>query len=167
MKKLLCTLIFATLGTAVAKADDITITFDQANQTTVAGSTIEFFGTITNNTGTTIFLNTDSLNLTGASLTTIDQFFNTVPISLDPGATSTDIELFDVTVSDPLADAAGVYLGTYTLQGGADGGDGSAQDNLGSASFSVTTVPEPSSIYLVLGGLSTLAPIFRKMRPRI
>jgi hypothetical protein len=170
MKTLFCTLVLATLGTAVAKADDITITFDQPNQTVVAGQTIELFGTITNNTANTIFLNSDDLNLNGLSFTVTDQFFNNVPISLAPsgqsGDSSGDIELFDVTVSAPLLDAAGVYSGTYTLFGGTDG-DG--QDNLGSAAFSVTTtspVPEPSSIYLLMGGvLATLVPVWRRVRP--
>jgi hypothetical protein len=171
MKTLLCTLILATLGTAVAKADDITISFDQPNQTVVAGDTVEFFGTITNDTATTIFLNNDDLNLGGLSLTTTDQFFNTVPLSLAPegqaGDSSGDIELFDVTASNPLLDAAGEYSGTYTLFGGADG---NAQDNLGTTAFSVTTlapVPEPPAIYLLLTGvLATLVPIWRSARPQ-
>jgi hypothetical protein len=170
MKTLLCTLILATLGTAVAKADDITISFDQPNQTVVAGETIEFFGSITNDTASTIYLNSDDLNLEGLSFTTTDQFLSNVPISLSPGGqpgdSSSDIELFDVTASDPLLDAVGVYSGTYTLFGGADG---NAQDNLGSTAFSVTTeapVPEPPSIYLLLGGiLVTLIPISRSVRP--
>jgi len=168
MKALLCILIFATLGSVAAKADGITLTLDQANPTASAGGTLQFFGTITNDTDTTLFLNNDDLTLAGLSLTTTDQFFNTVPISLAPegqaGDSSGDIELFDVSVSDPLLDATGVYAGTYTLFGGADG---SAQDNLGSTSFSVTTVfpvPEPSTLYLLLSGMLAMA--WRSMRPQ-
>ena len=170
MKTLLCTLILATLGTAAAKADTITITFDQPNQTAVAGDTLEFFGTITNNTSSTIYLNLDALNLSGLSFSTNDQFFNTVPISLDPsgqpGDSSGDIELFDVTVSSPLADPAGLYSGTYTLLGGTDS-DG--QDVLSTANFSVTTtapstVPEPSSIVLLLSGILTAGVPISRMR---
>jgi hypothetical protein len=155
MKTLLCTLVLATLGTAVAKADDVTITLDLANQSIIPGQAIQFFGTITNDTETTIYLNSDDLNLAGASLSTTDQFFNTVPISLAPGANSGDIELFDVTASDPLLDTPGVYDGVYTLFGGTDG---NAQDNLGQVEFSVDTaapsaVPEPSSIYLLISGI--------------
>lgn len=165
MKKLLYTLILMMLGTAVAKADSVTITLDEATQSSAAGGTLEFFGTITNDTGETVYLNNDDLNLDGLSFTTTDQFFTTVPISLDAGESSGDIELFDVTVSDPLADAAGTYSGTYTLFGGADG---NAQDSLGSTDFSVTTtnpVPEPGSIGLVLSGVAAAwLPISRKLR---
>jgi hypothetical protein len=170
MKTLLCTLILATLGTAAARADDITVTFDQPSQTAVAGGTLEFFGTITNNTNQTIFLNSDSFNLEGTSFTFEDQFGN-VPFTLAPegqaGDSSGDIEIFDVGVSNPLLDAPGTYLGTYDLLGGsaADG-----QDVLTSESFSVNIsnpVPEPSSIYLLLSGASAaLLPISRRLRAR-
>ncbi len=169
MKALLCILILATLGTAAAKADSLTITLDQANPTVSAGGTLQFFGTITNDTDATLYLNGDDLNLDGLSLTTTDQFYNTVPISLAPdgqaGDSSGDIELFDVTVSDPLLDAAGAYSGTYTLFGGADGG---AQGNLGSTSFSVTTVtPEPSSLYLLLSGMLAMTVlVWKGVRPQ-
>jgi len=171
MKALFCILILATLGTAAAKADSITITLDQVNTTGSAGDTLQFFGTITNDTDSTLYLNSDDLTLAGLSLTTIDQFFSTVPLSLAPegqaGDSSGDIELFDVNVDDPLLDAAGGYSGTYTLFGG---GDGNAQDNLGSVDFSVTTlssVPEPSAIYLVLSGLMAMAVLVRRgVRPQ-
>jgi hypothetical protein len=164
MKALLCILILSTLGTAAAKADDLTITFDQPNQTVSAGGTLQFFGTITNDTDTTLFLNNDTLTLDGMSFTLTDQFFNNVPFFLTPegqaGSSSGDIELFDVSVNNPLLDAAGVFSGAYTLIGGADGGTDTAMDNLGTASFSVTTIaqtPEPSSLYLLLTGVLAMA----------
>jgi len=159
----------ATLGTAAAKADTLTIAFDQPTQSAAAGATLEFFGTITNDTTSTIFLNSDDLNLSGLSFAVNDQFFNTVPVSLAAGASSDDIELFDVTLSDPLQDAPSIYSGTYGLFGG-DSGD--AQDNLAAQSFSVTSapatnpVPEPSTLCLLLSGLSVLAPIASKVRTR-
>jgi hypothetical protein len=171
MKTLLCTLMFASLATAAARADSVSITFSQPNQTTTPGQTLEFFGTITNLTGNTIFLNADDLDLAGQSFTTNDQFFNTVPISLAPsgqsGSSSGLIELFDVTVSNPLLNPFGKYSGVYTLFGGNDGGAGTAQDNLGSANFSVSPVPEPSTIYLLLGAIpATWLPLSRKLRAR-
>jgi hypothetical protein len=170
MKTLLCTLILATLGTAAARADDITITFNQPSQTAVAGGTLEFFATITNNTDQTIFLNADTINLDGLSFTTVDQFGN-VPFTLAPegqaGDSSGDIELFDVAVSNSFLDAPGTYVGTYNMLGGS-GADG--QDLLTSESFSVdisNPVPEPSSICLLLSGVSAaLLPISRKLRAR-
>jgi hypothetical protein len=161
MKTLLCTLILATLGTAAAKADTITITFDQPNQVALPGTTVEFFGTLTNNTASTIFLNGDAFNLNGLSFTTTDQFFNNAPISLAPGANSGDIELFDISVASPLLDAAGFYTGTYNILGGIDG-DGQDVLETNPATFSVDTapatspVPEPASIALLLTGASTL-----------
>lgn len=175
MKPLLCTLALATLGTVAAKADEVTITLDQTSQTASTGDTLQFFGTITNDTDSTIYLNSDDLTLTSPSLTTTDQFFNTVPIYLAPegqvGDSSGDIELFDVTVSDPLLDAAGTIDGSYDLLGGADGGSDTASDVLGTAAFSVTTIaptPEPPSLYLLLSGLLALAALaWKGTRPRI
>ena len=162
MKTLLCTLILATLATAAAKADPVTISFDQPNQTGGTGQTLQFFGTITNNTGATIFLNSDDFTLAGLSFSITDQFFSTVPVSLAPGASSGDIELFDVTLSDPLLDAFGTYAGDYTLVGGIDG---DAQDVLGSTAFSVTSTPEPSTIGLLFTGLAGLLPIREQAAP--
>jgi hypothetical protein len=167
MKTLLCALILATLGTAAAKADTITITLDQPNQVGLPGSTVEFLGTLTNNTSGTIFLNGDALNIEGLSFTITDQFFNNAPISLAPGANSGDIELFDIAVASPLLDPAGFYTGTYSLLGGIDG---NGQDLLETqpTTFSVDTapptsaVPEPTSIALLLTGASALLPITRK-----
>jgi hypothetical protein len=57
-----------------------------------------------------------------------------------------------VTVSNPLLDPPGKYLGSYGLLGGVDG---DASDNLGSANFDVTTgsgttgTPEPSTGFLL------------------
>jgi hypothetical protein len=155
IKAVFCVLILATLASVSAKADEVTITIDQPSQTASAGATLQFFGTITNDTDSTLYLNSDDLTLPGLSLTTTDQFFNTVPNALAPDGSSGDIELFDVTVSNPLLDPAGTYSGTYNLTGGPDG---NAQDNLGTATFSVTTVtPEPPSLYLLLTGILSLA----------
>jgi hypothetical protein len=171
MKNLLFAAMLATLGTAVANASSVTITLNTPNQHVLPGETIDIFGTIVNNSNTTLYLNNDDLNLAGLSFTTTDQFFNTVPISLapsgQPGSSSGDIELFDVTVSNPLVGGPGTFSGSYTLFGGADGGADTAQDNLGSANFSLAITPEPPSIYLLLGAIAAAwVPVSRKMRER-
>jgi hypothetical protein len=100
----------------------------------------------------------------GLSLTATDWFYTNAPISVDAGQMSVDVELFDISASSPLLDALGTYSGRYTVIGGADG---DAQDNLSIAGFSITTVPEPSSIVLMISGLSgALVSISRRLRSR-
>ena len=152
MKTLLRILILGALATAGAWGG-IVITFDAPSQTGHPGDILNFLGVISNTGSDTVFLTEDSLNLAGLSLATTDQFLTTVPVSLDGNTSSGDIDLFDVTVSNPLLDPPGKYLGSYGLLGGADG---DASDNLASANFDVTTapggttVPEPGS-WLLLG----------------
>jgi hypothetical protein len=131
----------------------VTTIFDQPDQAGPPGSTIQFFGTIFNNTAATIYLNGDDLNLGGLSFTVDDQFFNNVPLSLAPFGNSGDIELFDVHVSNPLLDTPGNFPGTYDVLGGVTP---DAQDVLGSAGFSATVTPEPGSFGLLLAGALVL-----------
>lgn len=163
MKTVLCTFALLLLATTAAKADSVTITFDQPDQTVAAGNTVDFTGTITNDTDSTIYLNSDDINLAGSSLSNNDFFLINAPLTLDAGASSGDIDLFQISASYPLQDAAGLYPGTYTIFGGADG---DAQDNLGQASFSVTTTaPEPSVTWLLLiGTLMSLVPVWKMSR---
>ena len=160
MKALLCTLFLSTLGIAAAKADTISITFDKPAQIGTSGSFLAYYGTITNLSNATVYLNSSALNLLGSNLTTTDQFFNTVPISLAAGANSGDIQLFDVSVaSAPTVTEAG----SYGLEGGADS---NASDNLGSSTFSVTapaaSAPEidpslaSSGLVLIAGAIVVL-----------
>ncbi|MGD0632612.1 MAG: hypothetical protein ABR987_25080, partial [Terracidiphilus sp.] len=147
-------------------ADIVTITLDNPVQIGDAGDTLQFYGTITNNADATVYLNSDDLTLNGLSFAITDFFFANVPASLAANASSGNIDLFQVTVSNPLADPPATYLGSLTLLGG---GYNQAQDNLGTVSFSVTT-PEPSAIYLLLGMLSLtmvlVSLISRKARAR-
>jgi hypothetical protein len=134
---------------------DISVIFDAPNQTGLPGSTVQFFGTITNTGVGTVFLNGDSIDFTGApSFSTSDLFFSTVPISLGGGASSGDIELFDISFSSPFTDAFTTYSGSYTLIGGIDG---NAQDVLATQDFSVTArTPEPGYYGMLVLGLSGL-----------
>jgi hypothetical protein len=165
MKTLRNLIALITLAVSSAHADGITITLDTPNQDGDPGQTLQFFGVIAN-TGTDlapVYLNLDSFNfgLSDASYTLTDNFANT-PLSLDASTSSDDIDLFDITLSNPVADPAGLYSGTYALIGGEDGGDLSGTDNLAQASFSVdiesapSGTPEPGTWYLLAGGLALL-----------
>ncbi len=166
----------AVLAAAGAWAGDITITLDDPNQIGNPGETLNFFGTITNNdpdsSDPAIYLNSDSLDFVGPGDATFDDnfFASYFPISLAPGATSGDIDLFDIVLADPETDPFGLYSGsTYTLLGGMDGGADSAQDNLAQVSFSVdvgsaSSTPEPTTLLLLGTGLTLMS---RLRRPRV
>lgn len=167
IKKALGMLSFAVLAMASAHASPIlplTITLDDASQTVTSGGTIQFFATITNNTGSSIDLGADDPTLAGYSLAINDLFFQNAPISIAANSNSGDFELFDVTASNPLLDSPGTYLGTYEITD-------LNNNEIGEASFSVTTVaasavtPEPSSLVLALTGLcTTAAGLSRRLR---
>ena len=153
--------LIALTALAVAGSQtDINITFDNAAQSGMAESTLQFFGTITNMGSTPVFLNGDSLNLAGGSdFTTNDLFYTNVPVSVAAGGSSGDIELFDVTVASPFVDTLTTYNGTYTLLGGVDGG---AQDLLAEGAFSVNVTPEPGYFALLGIGLVLITWLHRR-----
>lgn len=146
------------LTISVARAD-IVITLDAPNQTGSAGETLIFSGTLFNSSPDTIYLNGADLNLAGNSFTPdfSDLFFANVPVSLDPGQASPDIELFEVLLNDPFTDPFAAYGGNYAMSGGADP---SVQDSLASVDFIITAengsspVPEPSSLPVLAAALA-------------
>ena len=152
-------LALALLPCAVASADTITITLDSPTLSGSAGDTLQFFGTLTNTTADTVFLNDVNFNLASIPLSSIDNspFFTNAPVSLDAagsldgGFTSGDIQLFNIAIPDPFT--PGNYSGTFQVLGGADGG---SQDIVGTADFTVQVlgpvsgVPEPASLGLML-----------------
>ena len=104
---------------------------------------------------------TDQIWLNGISATggfpylTIDvgPFNTNAPLFLDPGASSGPFELFDVTINPATPD--GPYIGNFvSIQGGADGGAGSAFDDLVDIGFDVqvqsatAAAPEPGSFWI-------------------
>jgi hypothetical protein len=137
-------------GCAMAQADVIGIVFDHPSQTGSPGDTLQFFGTLTNPGADTIFLNGDTLNLSGFPQSSITDLFANTPLSLSPGTTSGDIELFDIMI--PNAFPSSSNDGNYTLLGGAQ----FEQNIVGTADFTVnvqgiSTVPEPSfRMFLIL-----------------
>lgn len=163
MKTLTGLLAMMAMGAAGARGG-IIIQFSQPNQTAIPGQTLQFFGNLTNDGSEPgrVYLNGDSLNLelSIGSYSFTDLFFSTVPLFLDAGESSGDVELFEVTLDSFRGDPFGIYLGTYGLLGGSDGGDGSGQDILAQASVSVelvpSDVPEPATLAMLAAGLALL-----------
>lgn len=152
MKKYHCAFILLIgLAGAPAQGTALFITLDTPTLSGSPGDFLQFFGTITNTTGATVFLNADNFNLTGFDPSALDDtpFFINAPLSLAAFGSTADIELFDVTIPNPFA--AGDYGGTFQILGGADG---SAQDIVATAFFTVqVATPEPSSAALLSGAL--------------
>jgi hypothetical protein len=144
------------LGCAMARADVIDIAFDHSSQTGSPGDTLVFFGTLTNTGSDTVFLNSDSLNLSGFPLSSITDLFANVPLSLAGGANSGDIKLFDIVI--PNAFPSGGNAGNYALLGG-----GMSDLNIvGAADLTVkvegiSSVPEPSFRTFLILVLALLA----------
>ena len=155
-------LLLTFLGLAIAchATAVMTVTFSPMIVTGAPGQTVGVFGTLTNNAGTTQFINSDTFNLTGISGGNDSLFLIDAPISLGPGATSASFEFMNEAI--PMAQALGLYNGAFTVIGGADG---NAQDNLGTGSFSINVVPEPSSA-LLFGGAFLAVWVRRRLYPR-
>jgi hypothetical protein len=138
-----------------------TVTFAPDTLSGNPGDFLQFFGSLTNNTASTVFINNDSFTFAIVGAADDSPFLTNAPLSLGPSATSGSFEFIDVTI--PLAQAPGTYGGTLTVIGGADG---NAQDNLGTGAFHVVVnagaVPEPGSIFLV--GIS-IAMLWCSIRP--
>ena len=155
MKKphLLFSAVASLLLSVPALADSINFSLADANQAAASGSTLSYTATVAAPTsnGAPVFLNGDTFNL-NAPLTLNDSgFFSNFPLSLAPGSNFTGI-LFTVT-APPNTDA-GMYNGTFTLLGGANG---AAINVLGTVNFAVNTpsaVPEPGTWLLLSTGLA-------------
>jgi hypothetical protein len=152
---LLCGL---ALARGSARADLLSISFQQSVETGAPGSMVLFSGALTNLTSSTIYLNLDSLNLAGFDPTNLDDspfFANTPTGFLGPNASTGLIGLFNVTIPNPFP--SGSYNGTFQILGGGTFSDLTVLDVPGGFTVQVqgstgppSSVPEPSSVILIL-----------------
>ena len=130
-----------------------------------AGDVIQFAGTLSNTTGSTVFLNSDSFTfaITGALNDT--PFFLNSPFSMIAFESSGTFDLLEIVI--PLGQAPGTYDGVFTVLGGTTD---SAVDPIGSAAFHLTVnaatadTPEPGSLLLMSAGVAGL--MWRRRRAR-
>lgn len=169
-KAVLAAAAFMALGAAAPAAHaQLNFTLDTPAQFGAPGSTLQFFGTLSNpSTTDTVFLNGDTATVpTGLALDD-SPFINNAPLSLGPLGSGTDIytgDFFDVSI-DPAAQP-GTYTGTFEIQGGADS---NAQDTVAAQDFTVSVlpqaVPEASSVtsmgLLLMLGLGGIIIVRRK-----
>ena len=141
------------LGSLPAHAQ-LVFTFSSPTLSGVPGDTLTYAGTLLNSGTTTLFLNSDSLDLIGIGLTPDDSgFLLNVPSTLNAGATTEVVNLFTVVIDTTAA--LGDYPGGFTILGGANS---SSFGTLAAADFTVrianpapANVPEPGSLALMMG----------------
>ena len=156
-------LLTAGLSSAAAYADTVTFTLTNSTGYVVhTGGSLTFDATVSAplSNGAPVFLNGDSFNVTAPITLNDSDFFNNFPLSLAPGTSFTG-DLFVLTV--PPNSPFGTFLGTFTLLGGPNG---SSENDLGTANFTLITTPEPSSIVLLLTGMAGLARVGYKRNLR-
>jgi hypothetical protein len=160
---LLITVLAITFLSALAHADSISITLTETVKSGAGGSIVTFDATLTNLTGSTIFLNGDSSSTSSLFLSVLDNdFLKNAPAFLAAGASTGQIALFSVMI------APGIPIGSYgnnifTILGG---GTGSALNPLGSATFTlnVGTTPEPSTMMMLGAGLIAIGGLKSRFR---
>jgi hypothetical protein len=133
------------LLSSCALADTVSITFTSSLLNAAPGQTVTFSATISNPQATTVFLNSDIVNIAAPLIPDDTKFFLNTPPSLSPFQSVT-AAILDVKV--PLNALPGLYSGKFTIQGGSTPAD---LTDIGSANFAVALpVPEPDSLTLLM-----------------
>ena len=155
-----CLLLAAVVEiAAMSSASALNISFDKSQVSAVPGSSVDFSGTIQNDTFYTLTTSTDLfLNFSSYDPTVLSPN-DLLPLTsslLAPGSTSTSLALIGVDV------APGAGLGLYELQVSMQdvfGGDDA--DSTGVYTLFVNVVPEPASYLLMLAGLAAVTGVRR------
>ena len=165
MRTLFSTVLFAAVAMGMtsprAFADTVFVSISPGTLTGNPGDTLQFFGTLTNTTSSTVFINGDTFTFPPGTVD--DSPFLTAPLSLGPNEVSGSFEMFDVIIPIDLPPAT--YDGTFNVEGGADG---NADDLLGTSAFHVevesSAVPEPASLGLLASGIAMMLAFAKKRR---
>ncbi len=163
-----CTLALAAvllMATASKSNAQLLITFEPSLLSGQPGDEVIFSGTITNTSGSAVFLNNEDQTWSPASQGdpfTDDPgvFFGNVPGILNPGEFYTGA-IFGLIISPGYN--AGIYTGTSRILGGSDEFGTSV---VGSKSFSVFVVPEPSTYVMIASGAVVFVAMNSKRRRR-
>jgi len=159
MRRTIFLAVVLMIGTSSFSHAGTIAQLDNPGQTGAPGDMLVFNVTLTNTS------DVDQIWLNGIGSTAdspflsidTDPFDVNAPLFLDPLESSGLFELMDVTIAPGTPD--GPYIGSFiSIQGGADGGTGSAFDDLVDVSFDVdvqspaAAAPEPASFGLLCAG---------------